>query len=1006
MKPKLLILFLMSSFIQTIAQNNSLSLVHHWADGPCLTSYEYQGLLYIGNGGILEILEIDSTGSPNLIGSVVTSSVVKDVFVLDSLAYIAGYNLGLQIVNVSNPSEPELLGSVDTPGSVLSVFVSGNYAYLGERHGLRVVDISNPALPILAGFYSFGSFPTHDAFDVWVIDSLVYVANSNGGLKILEISDLNNIYEIGAFDALHSRGLFVEGEYLYLVSLLGGFYIIDISDPTDPIEVFKSPSGYGAQSIVKRDDFLYTSGMSVWDISDLSNPTEVGNWFSGVYYGNTDISLFNNFACLSSKSEGLRILDISSPITIHTIGNIGTSGSAKDVFVNNNFAFVADGSEGLQIIDVSEPTEPVHVAQFFTDGDASYIQGVEDIVYLSDYDCFRVVDVSNPYVPNELGSYSPNSGLVSRFDILNSRAYICASYGLKILDISDPSVPVEIGSYWIGTGFMQSPTSVSVSGDVACIYIYDDWVTENQGVYLVDISNAQEPETIGFLQKDEIVNDLKYQNNLVYMVTNTGKLTILDVSDISQPIEISYLQFDYPLTSIKIRDQRAYVVPEETGGDLIIVDVSDPYSLIEIDSYNKINHFSKNVFISDTLAYMASTWSGMYILDVSMQGDLSISGQFETRGTSQQINKIENHLYLANGGGGVGVFEIDSTGTFAEVGFFEFDGDASGIAVSDNYAFVADWDNGLRILDIQDLNNVTQVGFFEGYFRKVDVQGNYAYTTSNGQENIFDISNVNNPVLCGSLDGGIGWNITVNGPYAYYAGGNSGLHIYNVSNPNSPYEVAQYDYGDSVFDVEVVDTVAYLANGTLGLRLLGIANPSNPQELDFYIHGNVKSVRVENGLAYITVQDYGLQVVDVSDPLNIFLVAEYLSGGEPSDVLPYSDFVYLADGDDGIHVLQADFTTNIKYYNSKNSVQNFELLQNIPNPYSQNTLIRYKVFEKGYLSLSVFDNLGNKTVIFKNKFELPGDYEVEFENVDLPQGIYFYQLSDGKQTLVRKMVKL
>ncbi len=1003
MKPKLLILFLLSSFIQTIAQNNSISLVNHWADGPCLSSYEDQGLLYIGNGGHLDVLEIDSIGNPVLIGSVVTFSVVKDIFVLDSLAYIAGYNLGLQIINVSYPAEPEIIGSIDTPGTVLSVFVLGNRAYLGEDHGIRVVDISNPWFPQLEGYYSFGSYPNHYASDLWVVGDIAYVANSNGGLKVLDISESNDINEIGSFDALHSRGLFVEGEYLYLVSLLGGFYIIDISDPGNPIEVSASPSGYGAYSLVKRGGFLYTSGMSVWDIGDLSSPIEVGNFF-GSTYDNVDISMLGNFVCLSSKSNGLRTIDVSNPYTIHSIGNISTSGSARDVVVIDDYAYIADGSEGLQIIDVSEPAEPLHIAQYYSNGYASYIRGDGDFVYLSDYDVFRIIDVSDPYIPNEIGVYSPNN-IVNKFDISNSKAFICSGWGLRILDIANPSIPTEIGTYW--TEFMQYPTTVSLSGEIACIFVYDELGIVDNGLHFVDVSDASEPELIGFLPIDGNVMDLIYKNNLVYMVNDSGKFIVHDASDISQPVEISSMQFDYPMTSIKVIDQRAYLVPAETGGDLIIVDVSDPYSLIEIGNYNKINHFSKNVFISDTLAYMASTWSGMHILDVSMQGELTLTGSYETRGASKEFDISNNVLYLANGGGGMGVFDVDSSGVFEEVGFFEFDGDANGVVVSGNHAFIADKQNGLRIVDVQDINNMAQVGFCDVYVRKIDTQGDFVYTVGSSGLQIIDISDIFTPVLIGSINiGGAGWNITVNGSYAYCADGNNGLQIIDVNNPSSPFEVAQYFYGDNVFDVEVVDTVAYLAHGTTGLRLLNVADPYNPQALGFYVDGNVKGVRVENGLAYLTVQDFGLRIVDVSDPFNIFLVAEYPSGSEPFDAISFYDYIYLADGDDGIHVLQPDFSTNIENRKYENSVQDFELLQNIPNPFSQITQIRYRVFVEGKMTLIIVDLFGNKTVFFENQSTIPGDYVVEIENDDLLNGIYFYQLSNRKQTMVKKMVKL
>jgi len=68
------------------------------------------------------------------------------------------------------------------------------------------------------------------------------------------------------------------------------------------------------------------------------------------------------------------------------------------------------------------------------------------------------------------------------------------------------------------------------------------------------------------------------------------------------------------------------------------------------------------------------------------------------------------------------------------------------------------------------------------------------------------------------------------------------------------------------------------------------------------------------------------------------------------------------------------------------------MLQNFPNPFNPTTKITYQIPELSFITLKVYDVLGNEIVTLVN-IELPaGEYEVEFNAVGLPSGIYFYQL--------------
>jgi len=81
-------------------------------------------------------------------------------------------------------------------------------------------------------------------------------------------------------------------------------------------------------------------------------------------------------------------------------------------------------------------------------------------------------------------------------------------------------------------------------------------------------------------------------------------------------------------------------------------------------------------------------------------------------------------------------------------------------------------------------------------------------------------------------------------------------------------------------------------------------------------------------------------------------------------------------------------------------VNNYILYQNYPNPFNPSTRIGYKLKERGYVKLYVYDIKGELVSVLVNKIQEAGYYEVEFntsvshsgEVRNLASGVYIYQL--------------
>jgi hypothetical protein len=144
---------------------------------------------YVADGPIppelrsrLQVIDISDPTAPQIVGSVDTRYAINDVAVAGTHAYIADADSGLQVIDISEPASPEIVGSVDTPGIAYAVALAGSHAYVadGTYGGLQVIDISNPTSPRMVG-----SVKTPDwAKAVTVAGNLVFVADADSGLQI------------------------------------------------------------------------------------------------------------------------------------------------------------------------------------------------------------------------------------------------------------------------------------------------------------------------------------------------------------------------------------------------------------------------------------------------------------------------------------------------------------------------------------------------------------------------------------------------------------------------------------------------------------------------------------------------------------------------------------------------------------------------------------------------------------------------------------------------------
>ena len=89
-------------------------------------------------------------------------------------------------------------------------------------------------------------------------------------------------------------------------------------------------------------------------------------------------------------------------------------------------------------------------------------------------------------------------------------------------------------------------------------------------------------------------------------------------------------------------------------------------------------------------------------------------------------------------------------------------------------------------------------------------------------------------------------------------------------------------------------------------------------------------------------------------------------------------------------------------------IKEYSLLMNYPNPFNPSTTIGYQLPAKSFVTLKVFDVLGNEVSVLVNEWKESGSYNAQFttSGKQLASGMYFYTLTAGKFTDTKKFILL
>lgn len=168
-----------------------------------------------------------------------------------------------------------------------------------------------------------------------------------------------------------------------------------------------------------------------------------------------------------------------------------------------------------------------------------------------------------------------------------------------------------------------------------------------------------------------------------------------------------------------------------------------------------------------------------------------------------------------------------------------------------------------------------------GSMARFGIANGYLYAVSNQDLTPFDISTLTNPIIKPKVN--LNWGIETIFPYKdkLFIGSNTGMHIMDNSNPESPKLLSTYNHFKACDPVVVYDKYAYVtlrATNGVGrcgqvnnnqLDLIDISDPLYPELVKSFDMEGPAGLGIDYPNLFICEGEKGLKVFSMADPINI-----------------------------------------------------------------------------------------------------------------------------------------
>jgi hypothetical protein len=298
--------------------------------------------------------------------------------------------------------------------------------------------------------------------------------------------------------------------------------------------------------------------------ADPQNPTLAASFVLPVGVSVHAGAIDADHAYFAEEGYGLAVADAT---TLAPVGRYDADLPAslaardiEDISVDAGRAYLAVWGYGVLIADLTDPAHPVELGRFEFPF-ATAIEAHGNRVYVASTTnggIFRILDVSNPAAPQELGSLLTSQ--TYDLTVRGNYAYLVdgsafGDGGLRIVDVSNPATPVVVGQQL--DCLEASGVDVSADGNTTYVACAADAGFAN-ALQIIDTSNRASPVLRGSialpgsvaLPDYNVAHSVVVVGNIAY-VGNEDGLDEVDVSNPAAPVQTARHETGYFVSKVE-----------------------------------------------------------------------------------------------------------------------------------------------------------------------------------------------------------------------------------------------------------------------------------------------------------------------------------------------------------------------------------------------------------------------------------------------------------------------